>query len=124
MDEDRKQARTEISKELRTLGQRLREAFAAARDSQQAQEFQQELSRCLSDLRAEIGDLLETDEVQRIEETVRGAVLDRGAGDVGQQIRKGVLAALKEFNTRIDSIIKEAEKAEVAAGTSSEEAST
>lgn len=112
MSEERKPARTEMSEELRTLGKRLREAFVAVRDSQQAQEFREELSRGLGDLRAEIEELIERDEVQRIEESVRGAVRSAGKGDVGQQLRKGVLTALKELNARIDQLIQEAEKQE------------
>ena len=113
MQEEHKSSKTEISEELRTLGQRLREAFVAARESQQAQEFRQELSRGLSELRAEIEDLLESVEVQRLEETVRGAVQDVGKGDVGQQVRKGVLTALKELNIRIDRVIQEAEESKL-----------
>lgn len=124
MAQDPKAAKTEISEELRTLGQRLREAFVAARDSQQAQEFRQELNRGLSELRDEIEDLLESDEVQRLEGSVRGAVRDVSKGDVGQQIRKGVLTALKELNIRINSVIQEAEQAKSAEETPPEEPST
>ncbi|MFQ5341988.1 MAG: hypothetical protein ACE5F6_10630 [Anaerolineae bacterium] len=110
MEEEHKSSKTEISEELRTLGQRLREAAVAARESHQAQEFRQELSRGLGELRAEIEDLLESDEVQRLGESVRGAVQDVGKGDVGQQVRKGVLNALKELNTGIGRVIQEAEE--------------
>lgn len=110
MEEERKSPKTEISEELRTLGQRLREAFVAARESQQAHEFRQELSRGLGELRAEIEDLLESEQVQRLEETVRVAAQDVGKGDAGQQVRRGVLTALKELNTRIDRVIQEAEE--------------
>ncbi|MFQ5594344.1 MAG: hypothetical protein ACE5HA_09365 [Anaerolineae bacterium] len=112
MEEEHKSSKTEISEELRTFGQRLREAFVTARDSHQAQEFRQELSRGLGELRAEIEDLLESEEVQRLGDSVRGAVQDVGDRDVGQHVRKGVLTALKELNTRIDRVIQEAEDAQ------------
>lgn len=105
MAEEQKAEKTEISEELRTLGQRLREAVTAARGSEQARELREELRRGLSDLRGEIDELLESEEAQRLEESVR-----KVGADVGQMIRRGVLAALKELNTRIERVIQEAEK--------------
>ncbi len=114
MTEEKKAVRSEISEELRTLGQRLREAFVVARESQQAHEFRQELNRGLGELREEIEEVLESEEVQRIQESARAAVEDVGTGDVGQEIRRGVLAALKELNLRIERVVQEAEQAEPA----------
>jgi phage host-nuclease inhibitor protein Gam len=123
MEEDRKSSRTEISEELRTLGQRLREAFVAVREGQQSQEFRQELSRGLGELRAEIEGLLESEEVQRLGETVRGAVQEVGKGDVGQKVRSGVLVGLKELNAQIERVIQEAEEAASSEKTPPEEPS-
>ena len=120
MDEKRDATQTELSEELRMLGQRLREALITIREGQQAQEFRQELRRGLLELREEIEELLESEEVQRLGETVREAVRDVSEGDVGQQIRKGIVKALKEVNTHIERVIEEAEEAEPAEDTSSE----
>lgn len=121
MAEEQKTPKTEISEELRVFGQRLREAAVTARESQQAQEFRQELERGLAELREEIEEVLESEEVQRIETSVREAVREAGKGDVGQQIRKGILTALKELNARIERVIEEAEADRPAEETPSEE---
>lgn len=118
MEEEQKVEKTEISEELRTLGQRLREAAVTARESEQAQEFRQELRRGLAELREEIEEILESKEAKRLEESVREV-----GGDVGQMVRKGVLAALKELNTRIERVIQEAEEAGPAEETPPEESS-
>jgi hypothetical protein len=110
MTDTQNSPRSEVSEELRTLGQRLREAFTTIRDGQQAQEFQQELKRGLGDLRHEIQEIIESEEVQRLGESMREAIEDVSQGDIGQQVRRGVLAALKELNMRIESVIVEAEK--------------
>lgn len=123
MDEKQREGQSELSEELRMLGQRLREAVAAIREGQQAQEFSQELRRGLIELRAEIDEVLESNEVQRLGESVREAVHEIGQGDVGQQIRKGVLAALKEINAHIERIIQEAEEAQAEEESPSEESS-
>lgn len=123
MDEQQKTAQTEISEELRTLGQRLREAFVAARESKQAQEFRQELNRGLSELRSEIEEALESEEMQRLQESARTAVEDVSKGDAGQQIRRGVLTGLRELNSRIEKVIQEAETPEPAEETPPEEPS-
>lgn len=113
MAEERKPTgeKTELSEELRTLGKRLREAFDAARESPQAQEFQQELRRGADELREELGELRQSEDVQRLQENARAAVQDVTKGDVGQQVRKSVLAALREVNTRLESFIQETEEA-------------
>lgn len=114
MTEEQKTPKSEVSEELRLLGQRLREAFVAVRESEQTQEFRQELSRGLKELRLEIEEVVESEEVQRLQQSARAAVEDVSKGDVGQQIRRGVLSALKELNTRIESVIEEAEQGEPA----------
>jgi triphosphoribosyl-dephospho-CoA synthetase len=124
MTEEQKAPQSEISDELRGLGQRLREAVVTAQESQQAQEFRQELKRGITELRQEIEELLESEEVQRLGESVREAVQEVSQGDVGQQIRKGILAALKELNARIGQVIQEAEKAGPAEGTPPKESSS
>lgn len=110
MSEEEKAPRTEITEELRVLGQRLREAFVTARESQTAQEFRQELQRGLTEFRAEVAEVAESEDVQRLGKSVREAVQQVGKSDVGQQVRKGVLSALKELNTQIERVIEEAEK--------------
>lgn len=116
MDEQQKPAQTEISEELRTLGQRLREAAKTAQESPQAQDFRRELERGLSELREEIDELRSSEEAQRLEESVRDV-----GGDVTQTVRKGVLAALRELNTRIARVVEEAEEGAPAEGTPPEE---
>lgn len=121
MDEEQKATPSEIGDELRLLGKRLREAFDAARESRQTQEFREELDRGLNELREEIDEVSKSEEVQRFQESARAAVEDVSKGDVGQQIRRGLLTALKELNTRIERVVQEAETGEPAEDTPPEE---
>jgi hypothetical protein len=123
MDEEKKATPSEVSDELRLLGKRLREAFDAARESRQAQEFREELNRGLGELREEIDEVSKSEEVQRFQESARAAVQDVGKGDVGQQIRRGLLTALKEINVRLERVVQEAETGTPAEDTPPEEPS-
>lgn len=109
MEDEQKSPCSEINQELHTLGQRMREVVDTAHESKHAQEFSHELQRGIADLRNEIEDIIDSTEVQRLGESVREAVTDVGQGDIGQQVRSGVLTALKELNKRIGNVVQSME---------------
>jgi gas vesicle protein len=100
---------SDIGAEFRRLGEKLRQAFEAARDSAELKRLREELEEGVEMMAASIkrsaDDFVESDTSQQIREEVKELGEKLRRGEVQSRIRQELLDVLRRVNADLDETI-------------------
>lgn len=96
----------DLAAEFAALGKRFGEAVAAAWNSEERQQLQNDLkdglNRFTDEVNSAIGKMRETKVSQKVETGVQQAASDVKSGRVGDEVRKGLVTALRGLSDALD----------------------
>ncbi len=107
MTEEKGQSFTE---ELSRIAQQVNENLKRFQESDSTKKFLQDLQDQVDEAQKKLEDLMQSDEVERMKESLKRLNDDLASGNVQKDLKKSTLQGLKELDEGIQKLIQSMEK--------------